>query len=466
MERLSAFGADASRLPDMREHGEQGGLMANTREDVDLLLQGGTVLTLDAEDRIYEDGAVAVRGEWIVDVGPRAEVRGRVEATETLDAAGGLIMPGLVNAHSHVAMTIFRGVMDDVPLDKWLDRIWKLEMAHATAENVRAGTELAFAEMIRAGVTAVSDMYWHRDVTTEVAEEVGFRLHNGPAFIDFEGPDGIQPENRLRLAHEYIERYRDHPLVALGVQAHSTYSVPQELLEQCRMLMEAYGITFVTHAAETADEVETVQERFGKTPVELLDELDLLTPNTLLAHGVHLRDDEIALIAERGATVVHCPQSNLKLGSGVARVPDLLAAGVGVGLGTDGAASNNDLDMWDELRTAALVHKGVCEDPTVLPARDVLHIATVGSARAMGLQDEIGSLEAGKRADVILLDVDRLHATPIYDLYSHLVYSADKDDVRTVLINGRLVMRDRTLLTLDEAAAKVKVREIRKTITT
>ncbi|MGC9398337.1 MAG: amidohydrolase family protein [Anaerolineae bacterium] len=439
--------------------------MAETKRNVDLLIEGGVILTLDGAGRIYQDGALAVQGARIVDVGPASEVKARIEGVrETLDAAGGIVMPGLVNAHSHVAMTIFRGIMDDVPLDRWLERIWELEMAYATAENVRAGTELAFAEMIRGGVTTVSDMYWHRDVTTEVAVEVGFRLHNGPAFIDFEGPDGIRPENRLRLAREYIERYREHPLVALAVQAHSTYSVPRALLEQCRMLMEEYDVTFVTHAAETAAEVKTVQERFGKTPVELLDELGLLTPNTLLAHGVHLRDDEIALLAERGASVVHCPESNLKLGSGVARLPELLSAGVNVGLGTDGAASNNDLDMWGEMRTAALLHKGVREDPTVAPARDVLRMATSGSARALGLQDEIGSLEVGKRADVILVDVDALHATPLYDLYSHLVYAAHKSDVRTVLINGRFVMRDGVLLTLDEAAAKGRVRALGRVI--
>lgn len=438
--------------------------MTNTKDHVDLLIYGGPVLTLDEEDHIYETGAVAVRGAKIADIGPEEEVRARVKASERLDAEGGVIMPGLVNAHSHVAMTIFRGLMDDVPLEKWLDRIWKMELAHATAENVRAGTELAFAEMMRGGVTTVSDMYWHRDVTTKVAEEVGFRLHNGPAFIDFEGPDGIQPENRLRLAREYIERYRDHPLIALAVQAHSTYSVPQELLEQCRMLMEEYGVTFVTHAAESATEVKTVQERFGKTPIELLDELGLLTSNTLLAHGVHLRDDEIELLAERGSTVVHCPESNLKLGSGVARVPDMLAAGVSVGLGTDGAASNNDLDMWGEMHTTALLHKGVREDPTVLPARDVLHMATSGSAQALDLEKKIGSLEVGKLADVILLDTDSLHATPIYDLYSHLVYSINKHDVRTVLINGRVVMRDRELLTLDESAAKARVQETKREI--
>ncbi len=429
--------------------------------EADLLILGGTVLTLDAKNHIYEEGAVAVAGEHIVAVGPAESVAEQVRAREVLEVSDTVIMPGLVNAHSHVAMTLFRGLADDMPLEAWLDRIWAMELAHATAANVRAGTALALAELIRGGTTTVSDMYWHRDVTTEVALEVGFRLHNGPVFLDFVGPDGIRPENRVQLAREYLERYRDHPLIACSVQAHSTYSVPRALLEQCWALGEEYGVTFVTHAAESAAEVATVQECYGRTPVELLDDLGMLGPRTLLAHGVHLRDDEIALLAERGTSIVHCPESNLKLGSGVARVPDLLGAGVNVGLGTDGAASNNDLDMWGELRTAALLHKGVRQAPTVLPARQVLRMATLGSARALGLHDEIGSLEVGKRADLILVDLDGLHLTPRYDVESHLVYAAGKHDVRSVLVNGRFLMRDGALLTLDEAEVKARVRAAR-----
>ncbi len=431
------------------------------RMDVDVLIQGGLVVTLDGEDRIYENGAVAVRGAEITHVGPAAEVQAQVAAETVIDAADTVVMPGLVNAHSHVAMTLFRGLADDMPLERWLDRIWKVEQTYATADNVRIGTELAFAEMIRGGATAVSDMYWHRDVTTDVAKEVGFRLQDGPSFIDFVGPDGIRPENRLELAREYLARYADDPLIARCVQAHATYTVPRELLEQCREMAEEFDVVFVTHAAESAAEVVSVKEKFGQTPVRVLDDLGLLGPKTLLAHGVHLDDEEIALLAERETSIVHCPESNLKLGSGIARLPELLAGGVPLGLGTDGAASNNDLDMWGEMRTAAMIHKGVHEDPTVVPARAVLHMATSGSARAMGLADRIGSLEAGKCADLILVDLDRLHLTPRYDIYSHLVYSANHADVRTVMINGAFVMRDRELLTLDEAAIKARAREAR-----
>ncbi len=438
--------------------------MTQTRQEVDLLIYGGQVLTLDGAGNVYEDGAVAIRGAEIVRVGPTEAVRAAVEPTSELDASGTVVMPGLINGHSHVAMTLFRGMVDDMVLEKWLDRIWKVEMAHAHAENVRIGSRLAFAELIRGGTTAVSDMYWNRDATTEVALEVGFRLQDGPSFVDFVGPDGIRPEDRLSEARAYLDRYADEPLIARCVQAHATYTVPREMLDQCRELAEAYEVPFVTHASESAGEVATVTERFGMTPIELLDDLKLLGPRTLLAHGVHLRDDEIALLAERGTSIVHCPESNLKLGSGIARLPELLAAGVNVGLGTDGAASNNDLDMFGEMRTAGLIHKGVREDPTVVPAEAVLHMATRGSARAMGLGDKIGSLEAGKWADLILVDLDQLHLTPLYDLPSHLVYSTNKLDVRTVLIHGRMVMRDRKLLTIDEAQVKAEARAARKKI--
>ena len=434
------------------------------RSKVDWLLTGGLVLTLDEENRQFEPGAVAVRGAEIVAVGAQAEVASAVDPVEILDVSGTVVMPGLVNAHSHIPMTILRGVADDMPLEAWLERIWKLELAHATAENVRCGARLACAEMLRSGTTTVLDMYWHRDVVTEVAREVGFRMQNGPSFLDFVGPDGISPENRLKLAREYLDRYRNDPLISLAVQAHSTYTVPPELLEQCRDLAAEYEVQFITHAAETAAEVAQVQARYGKTPVELLDELGLLGPRTLLAHGVHLRDDEIALLAERDTAVVHCPESNLKLGSGIARIPALLAAGVTVGLGTDGAASNNDLDMWGEMHTAALLHKGVHEDPTVLSAQDMLKMATSGSAHALGLQDEIGSLEPGKLADLIVVDLDSLHALPRYDIYSHLVYAAHQHDVRTVFINGQPLMRNRELLTLDEESLKAEVLAVQRRI--
>ena len=415
---------------------------------------------MDRDGRLYEDGAVAVRGTDIVMVGPSSSVQAQVTARTTLDASGQVVLPGLINAHTHAAMTIFRGLVDDIPLEPWLQKIWRVESEHANAGNVRVGSELAFAEMIRSGTTTAADMYWHRDVTTEVAKEIGFRLVNGPSFIDFVGPDGIRPEEREPLAREYLERYRNDPLIGICVQAHATYTVPTELLEEIGALAQEYDALFVTHASESAAEVATIKARFGKTPLEYLDSLGLLGPRTLLAHCIHLRDDEIQLLAERGASVAHCPESNLKVGAGIARISDMLRTGVNVGLGTDGAATNNDLDLWGEMHTAALLQKGVRQDPTAMPAPETFRMATVGGAVALNLEDKIGSLEAGKRADVILVDFDQPHLTPLYDVYSHLVYAVNEADVRTVLINGQIVMRDRELLTLDEEAVKTRAREV------
>lgn len=430
--------------------------MANSKKNVDYLITGGILVTLDEAGHIYEEGAIAVAGPDIILVGPRATVEAQVSAQTTLDATGQVVLPGLVNSHTHAAMTLFRGLADDMQLEPWLEKIWRVESNHATADNVRIGSELAFIEMIRSGTTTAADMYWQRAVTAQAAQQAGFRLVSGPSFIDFEGPDGIGPANRAALAREYLERYRHDPLITICVQAHATYSVPTKLLEQAGDLAREYDALFITHASETRTEVETVTARYGQTPIEYLDSLGMLGPKTLLAHCVHLGQAEIELLAGRQTSVAHCPESNLKLGSGIAPVAAMLAAGVNVGLGTDGAATNNDLDMWGEMRTAALLQKGVRLDPTLLPAPTVLRMATLGSARALNLADKIGSLETGKRADIILVDFNQPHLTPLYNIYSHLVYSAHMADVQTVLINGRLVMHNRQLLTLDEAAVKAQ----------
>ncbi len=435
------------------------GAPGGPRKPVDLLVRGGLVVTMDDDWNLYPQGAVAVRRGEIALVGPGQQIEAQVEAAQVIDARGCAVLPGLVNAHSHIAMTLFRGMADDMPLEPWLAAVWGVELEHATEENVRLGSRLAFAELMRGGVTTVHDMYWHYRATTEVAQQVGFRLVTGPSFIDFVGPDGIQPEAREPLAREYLERYREDPLIHPCVQAHAAYSVPRRLLELTGGLAQEYGVPFVTHLSETEAEVAQVQERTGLRPPAYFDSLGLLGPGSLFAHAVHLNEEEIALLAERGAAVAHCPESNLKLGSGVAPVPDMLQAGVTVGLGTDGAASNNDLDLLGETRTAALLHKGVCQDPTVLPARQALYMATRGSAAALGLGDRIGSLAPGKRADLITLDLSALHLTPRYDVYSHLVYAAGRSDVRDAVIQGRVVMRERELLTLDEREIRARAVE-------
>lgn len=426
----------------------------------DILLTGATLVTMDQGHRVIENGALAIGGAKIAWIGTADQAEGQVQATRQLDLRGRVIIPGLVNAHSHLAMTLFRGLVDDMPLEAWLDRVWQVETAYATAEYCRVGTQLAVAEMIRGGVTCATDMYWQTVTNIEAATEAGFRLVNGPPMIGVEGPGGgFSPELEDQM-RAYIEEHLADPLLRLAIQVHATYTCNDRMIDVAKRLASDYGVLFMTHASESRAEVANVTARYGRSPIEVLHDWGLLGPATLLAHCVHLRDDEIALLAETGTSVAHCPQSNLKIGNGVARVPAMLKAGVNVGLGTDGAATNNDLDMFDELRTAALIHKGTNGDPTLLPAEEAFALTTINGARAVGLGDQIGSLEVGKLADLAVLDLDGAHVTPVYNLYSHLCYAVDKHDVRDVFIHGRQVMADRELLTLDEAEIKAETRRI------
>jgi 5-methylthioadenosine/S-adenosylhomocysteine deaminase len=417
---------------------------------------------MDASRHILTGGAVAIKDAHIVWVGPQAEASQAFTPAYRLDLGGKVILPGLVNTHGHWAMTLFRGLVDDRPLEAWLDTIWKVERTFTTPESVMAGSQLAILEMIRSGTTCAADMYWQFRTTTEAARQAGFRIINGPAFTKIAGFQGQQVEYQGAL--DYLDRYRDDPQVQLCIQTHSTYMTSAEDLETARRLMEERHLLFITHASESKAEVATVREKYGKTPIEVLDRAGLLGKQTLLAHCVHLSDPEIERLAETGTSVAHCPTSNLKLSSGVARVADMLSAGVNVALGTDGPASNNDLNLFQEAQLAALMQKGITGDPTVLPAEKVVSMLTIDGARAVGLDDRLGSLEAGKLADLIVLDFDSANLTPCYDLYSHLVYAASAGDVCHVIINGNLVMKDRQVLTLDEARVKSEVRQIAQEI--
>lgn len=434
--------------------------MTTTPLAVESLLTGATLVTMDPSRRVIENGALAIEGSKIAWIGTTDQARSQVRATRQCNVRGRVIIPGMVNAHSHLAMTLFRGLVDDMPLEAWLDRVWQVETAYATADYCRVGTQLAVAEMIRGGVTCATDMYWQTVTNIQAATEAGFRFVNGPPMIGVDGPGGGYTPELEDQMRAYIEEHLDDPLLRLAIQVHATYTCNDRMIDVAKRLAADYGVLFMTHASESRAEVDNVTARYGKSPIEALYDWGLLGPNTLLAHCVHLRDDEIALLAETGTSVAHCPQSNLKIGNGVARVPAMLKAGVNVGLGTDGAATNNDLDMFDELRTAALIHKGVNNDPTLLPAEEAFALATINGARAVGLGDQIGSLEVGKLADLAVLDLEGAHVTPVYNLYSHFCYAVDKHDVRDVYIHGRQVMADRELLTLDEAQVKAETRRI------
>ncbi|MEU1030159.1 amidohydrolase [Streptomyces mirabilis] len=421
-------------------------------EHADLLVHGGDVLTVDEAGTFVRSGAVAVRDGEIREVGPAEELRTRYEAVETLDATGCLVLPGLVNTHTHLAMTLLRGRADDVTLQGFLEQVLRWEAELLSPKSVAAGVRAAIAESVRAGVTSALDMYWFHEAAERVAREAGWRLHTGPTFMDVPDPaDGIAYEDRMAWARrDLAARATARPGTRPVLFAHSTYTLSPDQLTDIAALAQEFGALLHLHAAENATEVATVEVRHGRRPVELLDELGLLGPDLLIAHAVDLTGPEIAALARTGTSVAHCPVSNLKLGCGIAPVPRLLSAGVTVGLGTDGAVSSNTLDVLGAVRQAALIHKAA-GDPTAVGAEQAVRMATLEGARALGLGDHLGSLEPGKRADLIVLDLNAPQVRPAHNPWSTLAYAAHSADVRDTVVDGRILMRDRVLTTLDEA---------------
>jgi 5-methylthioadenosine/S-adenosylhomocysteine deaminase len=362
-------------------------------------------------------------------------------------------------------MSLFRGLVDDEALESWLDILWKAENEFVNPEMVRIGSQLAYAEMIRGGTTMSVDMFWHPEVAAAAAREMGFRLMNGPIFIEIENaPDGLAPQDRIPWGREYLQSLIDDPLIEPSVMPHSTYSASPDSLEELYALADEFDVMFITHASETKAEVATVTEQYGHTPPGHLDQLGLLSEKTLLAHCVHISDDEIEMFAERGIRVVHCPISNMKIGAGVARVIDMRQAGIPVLLGTDGPASSNDLDLWKVIRMASLLHRGVHMQPTFNTAPEAIAMVTFQAAQALGMGERIGSLEPGKYADIIMVGLDHLHLIPLYDHFSHLAYSVGRGDVHSVMIHGQMVMHERQLLTIDEEELKAEVRQLAENI--
>jgi 5-methylthioadenosine/S-adenosylhomocysteine deaminase len=406
---------------------------------------------------VIENGAVAIIGQRIVAVGSSAEIARRYTSMRMINAAGKVVMPGLINTHTHVPMVLFRGIADDLLLPEWLQKyIFPAEAKNVDEEFVRWGTRLGCLEMIRGGTTTYVDMYYYEDAIADETAKAGMRGVLGETVLDFPAPDNKTWDAAMSYAEKFVKKWKGHALIVPAIAPHAPYTVSTDHLKQTHAFSQRLGVPLVIHIAEDPSETKTIKERYNASSVAYLESLNFLDNRVIAAHMVWPTTEDIKTLAARDVGVAHCPQSNMKLAAGAAPVPQMLKAGVNVGLGTDGAASNNDLDMWEEIDTAAKLHKFVSKDPTTLNAKQALELATIGGARAIHLDKEIGSLEAGKRADLIIVGMDSDHQTPLYNVYSHLVYATKASDVQTVLINGKMVMQNRRVLTIDERSVRAK----------
>ena len=420
---------------------------------VSLVISNGILVTVDGTNRVVTPGAVAVDGADIVAVDTADNIRRQFRGRDTIDAGGQVVMPGLVNTHTHAPMVLYRGLADDLALEEWLTKyIFPAEARTVSPEFVRAGTRLAALEMIESGTTTYADMYYFEEEIAKETKAAGLRGVLGQTIIQFPVADAKTPADGLARAETFVNAFRNDPLITPAVAPHAIYTNDGGTLKAARALSLKYGVPTLIHMAETQSEAATAKERGSPTVVSYLDALGFLGPGVVAAHAVWVNDSDMALLKARGVGVSHNPESNMKLASGIAPVKAYLAANVAVGLGTDGAASNNDLDMFEAMRAASFLQKVATSDPTAVSARTALQIATIGGARALGMEKQIGSLEPGKRADIIIVSMNAARQTPMYDPISHLVYVTRGDDVQTTIVNGKVLMRNRKVLTLDRAA--------------
>ncbi len=421
-------------------------------QQVDLIVYNATVVTMDPAGRVLPRGAVAITGRDITAVEPAEAIASRYTAKDTLDAGGQIVLPGLVNTHTHAPMVLYRGLADDLALMEWLQKyIFPAEAKTVSPEFVRAGTRLAALEMIQSGTTTYTDMYYFEEEIARTTKAAGLRGVLGQTIIQFPVADARTPAEALTRAEAFLKEFAADDLIVPALAPHAMYTLDRATLKAVRGMADRYTAPVLIHLAETADESKTSVSRHKMSPTRYLESIGFWGPRTVAAHGVWLSSADIQILARRKVGVSHNPESNMKLASGTAKVPALHRAGVPVGLGTDGAASNNDLDMFEAMRQAAFLHKLTSNDPRVIPAKTALAMATIDGARALGMEQQIGSLEPGKRADLILVTAAGARQTPMYDPLSHLVYVARGDDVTTTIVNGKVLMRDRKVLTLNEA---------------
>jgi 5-methylthioadenosine/S-adenosylhomocysteine deaminase len=440
-----------------------GTLPSQAPQAVDLIWSARYVVTEDPQRRVIEDGAVAIRGQVIVDVGTIAEMQQKYSARNLMDQPNAILAPGLINTHTHAAMSLFRGVANDLKLQDWLEKfIFPAEAKNVDREFVRWGTRLGLLEMALSGTTTFADMYYFEETVAEETKRAGMRGMLGQTVIGFPAPDYKTPEAALVGAEAFLKMYPDDPLIVPAVAPHAIYTTSDDTLQAARTLADRYGKPLIIHLAETKTEFDEAVQKRKKTPTAALNDLGVLQGWTLAAHAVWLDPADFGLLRAAGTGIAHCPSSNMMLASGVAPVLKMLRAGIPVGLGTDGVAgSNNDHDMMEEMDLAAKLQKVTAGDPSALTANQAFDMATIQGAQALRMDKLIGSLEAGKRADIISVRLDVANAAPLYNVYSQLVYSLKAADVSDVMVNGRIIVRSRRMLTIDDKAVLAKAEEYR-----
>jgi 5-methylthioadenosine/S-adenosylhomocysteine deaminase len=434
---------------------------------LDYLIRDGQILSLSPDFPETFTGSLGIQGEEIIFIQPRESRIPLPPAKKIIDARGFLVMPGLINSHTHSPMTLFRGLADDLPLKAWLEQfIFPAEARFVNPDSVYWGSLLACAEMILSGTTTFADGYFYMGEVVKAVECSGLRGLVCQGVLDFPIPGSPDPSQNIPLARRFVETWKGFsPCISTGLFCHSPYTCSPETLRTIKTLCQEKGIPFFIHAAETQEEVAQIQSLYGKTPIQHLHDLDLLDARTIIVHAVQVTSTDLDLLARSGSAVAHCPESNMKLASGIAPVVDMLRRGIPVGLGTDGCASNNNLDLFQEMDTAAKLEKVHTMDPTVMNARTVLRMASLEGAKVLGLENRVGSLEVGKKADLLFLERSKPHLIPCYDPFSMLVYSAQGADVHSVMINGKMVMEDRKILTFDLQEVMEQVTRISQWIT-
>jgi 5-methylthioadenosine/S-adenosylhomocysteine deaminase len=430
-------------------------------QEVDLVITGGKILLMDEQNTHLDNMSIAIDKSDIIAIGSSFDISKKYSTKKIIDAKYSLIMPGFVNCHTHAAMTCFRGIADDLELMDWLNNyIFPAEAKNVNKNLVYWGTMLACAEMIKSGTTTFKDMYIFEDETARAAKEAGMRCLVGEVLFDFSSPNAKTPEEGLAYTRMLLEKWKSDPLINIIVEPHALYTCAPSLLTAAKIIADEFNAPMGIHLLENEEERKQLKEKFGKGAISFLQDISYLDDKFIAFHCVCLDNEDINIFAKHNCKIVHNPASNMKLASGIAPVPDMLKAGVTVGLGTDGCASNNNLDMIKDMSLAAKLHKAARLDPTVMDAQTVIRMATIDGAKVLGMEKLIGSLEVGKKADIIIIGLNKPHLTPLYSEYSHLVYAASGADVDTVIINGKLVMENRKLLTIDENEVMQKVREI------